>query len=86
MARAWLFQQLKPKDAVNRTAGSGWMVYGVAIGLPGDERDVFLDRECGGDAGVRAQVVALLAPDARAQCSSRSCDVFVPARAGARLV
>ena len=41
-------------------------VFEQAIELTGDDRAVFLDRECGGDAALRAEVQALLDADAAA--------------------
>ncbi len=42
-------------------------VFAAARRLAGAQRETYLDEACGGDAGLRVDVEALLAQDARAQ-------------------
>ena len=42
-------------------------IFEVAVELPPDERDVYLEKECGGDAGLRLEVEQLIFADGEAE-------------------
>ena len=53
----------KPHDPGD-TYGRALELFSKALGLSEEERQAFLDRECGADAQMRAEVESLLAHDA----------------------